>query len=72
MMGDHQHCLSFSQLVQGFLYQVFVFGVGKSCCFVQDNNRRIFQDGPGQDNALLFPSRKECSIYSYLRVQSVG
>ena len=64
MMGDHQHCLSFSQLVQGFLYQCSFSGSAKAVASSRTTIGASFKIVPRQ--CVAVPSRKECSIYSYL------
>ncbi len=55
---NHQNRLSSQELIQRFLNQVLIFGVGKSRCFIQQNNGRILQNCSCQRYALHFATGK--------------
>lgn len=52
MRNDHQ-CFIFYQRTDRLLQMHFVFRVNAGCCFVQQNNGRILEHGPGNGNTLL-------------------
>ena len=50
--GDDQYRFTFCQMRKGVQYLAFVFRIGKSGGFIQQNYRRIFQDGTSQGDTL--------------------
>ena len=57
-MRDHNDGTPFSQCSEGLLNQRFILGISKSGGFIQHHDGRVFQDGPGQGDALLLAARK--------------
>ena len=57
-VGDHQRGAPFHQLRQRLLDQVFALGVQRAGGFVQQQDRCIHQQGPGDGQALALAARK--------------
>ena len=55
-VGDGEDGLSFRQGGQGLLDQVFVLRVHAGSGLVQDDDGRVFQDGPGDGDPLFLPA----------------
>jgi hypothetical protein len=46
-MGDRHRCPTLRNLRQGFLNRGFRFVVHRRCGFIENQNRRVFEDGAG-------------------------
>ena len=57
-VGDHQACAVAHQRLQGRLHQRFVGRVQGARRFVQDEDARVLQDGPGDGQPLTLPARE--------------
>src|SRR5579885_1848569 len=51
-MSDHELWTPYHQVHQGFLHQSFPFSIERRRRFVQDQNRRVLQQGAGNRDAL--------------------
>lgn len=53
-VGDDDGCAAFYEIGQGFLNDGFCFAVEGGGGFVHDENGGVFEDGPGDGQALTF------------------
>ena len=51
-MGDHERGAVLHQAVQGQLHEAFALGIERTGGFIQNENGRVFQDGPGNGHPL--------------------
>ena len=61
-VGDHNNRLAFHQFGNRLLNQNFILRVKGCCCFVKQNNGRIFQQGAGDGNTLALTTGKRTAI----------
>ena len=62
---DHQNRLFLRQLFKGELNLMFVLSARKSGCFIQNDDRRVFQNGARQRDALIFAAGEVSAAVSY-------
>ena len=63
---------AFDERVDGFLHFHFIFGVKGGSRFVQQDDRRVLQDGAGNGYALLLPARQGAASFAHHRVIAFG
>ena len=63
-VGDHNNRLAFHQFGNRLLNQNFILRVKGCCCFVKQNNGRIFQQGAGDGNTLALTTGKRTAIFT--------
>ena len=56
---------------QGTLNRCFCFIVNSGCCFIEDQNGYIFQNGSSQGNSLALSTRQTLTTFTYNRVKSL-
>ena len=47
-----------AKIGEGLLHRCFIFQIKTCRCFIQNKNRRIFQNGPGKRDTLAFAARQ--------------
>ena len=57
-MGDHHGGAAHHQIGQALLHQQFILGIQRAGGFVQQQQRRIAQDGAGDGQALALAARQ--------------
>src|SRR5699024_10022260 len=65
-------CFSLCKLFNRCLQFMFILRVNAGCCFIQDNDWSIFQNGSRYGNTLLFTARQSRATFTHLCVISVG
>ena len=68
----HDKSLAPCELVYGFLPLVLVLGVSESCSLVENDYRRVLQDGSGYCYALPFAASKACAGVTGVCVEPHG
>lgn len=63
-VGDHHDGFSFHKFCKGFLHEHFVFRIEGRGGFVQQNDRRIFEQGAGDGNALALAARQGAAVFA--------
>ena len=61
-MGDCDDSASGSELFERLLNLLFRFGIERRCCFVEQKNRRVFQDGARNRETLLLSAGEKTSF----------
>ncbi|MNV96945.1 hypothetical protein D3C71_1920060 [compost metagenome] len=67
-MSDYKDCLSGNELLESQLHLVFIFRVRIGGCFVQYQNRRIFQNRPRYRHPLLLAAGQVDAAFANLRI----
>ena len=70
-MGHHQCCTAFAEFIQGLLDQDLCGIVQRAGCFIQNQNRRILQENPGNGKALFLPAGETNPPFADIRIISV-
>ena len=71
-MGNNDAGAILHQLVEGVLHEPFALGIEAARCFVEDENGRIGEDGPGDRDALALTARELGSTVADERLVAVG
>ena len=71
-MRDNDDCLIPDEFLNGKLHLVFIFGIGKGGCFIQYEDRGVFQNGTCYGDALFFTTGKVDALFSGYRVVLFG
>ena len=71
-VGDGKGSAALRQFLQGALHQLFALVIQGRGGFVQNQNRRVFQENPGDADPLLLPSGKLYAPLSHIGVIAVG
>ena len=69
-MGDSHGGTCLHQLFEGVLYQSLTLGIECGCRFVEDEDRRILQDGTGDADTLALTSRKATTTITDIGVEA--
>ena len=56
-VGNHNYSFARSEFLNCLLKHPFIFWINAGSCFIQENDRSIFQNGSGYGDPLLFTSR---------------
>src|SRR5262249_25687616 len=64
-VGDDEGGAAREQAVHGFLHQRFALAVEGAGGFVEDENLRAAQDGPGNRDTLALPARELCAAIAH-------
>ena len=67
-VGDGDGGARLHQALQGFLHQAFALCVEGRGGFVQDEDGRVLQDGPGDADTLALPAGQASAAVAYHRV----
>lgn len=67
-VGDHNNRLTFHQFGNRLLNQDFIFRVKGCCCFVKQDNRRIFQQSASDGNTLALTAGKSAAVFTENRL----
>src|SRR5699024_12031672 len=71
-MSNHYHSLFlFQQIGDGLLYGKLVLDVKGRCCFIQKQDRAVFQDSAGNGNPLTLTAREKVSVLAGRRIVSL-
>ena len=71
-MSDHDDRLIPHQFFHCFLQLIFIFRIHICGCLVEDDDGRVFQDGAGDGDPLLFAAGEGSPAFADHRVVSVG
>ena len=71
-MRDGQHRAPLARLTQGILNLVLRLAVQRACGFVEQQDRRVFQQGPRDTDTLLFPPRQFQPAFTHSGFIPVG
>lgn len=71
LVGDDDDGASLDKRVDGFLHLHLVFRVERCGRFVQQDDRRILQDGAGDGYALLLATGERAAAFAHHRVVSL-
>ena len=71
-VGDDEARAVFHQMVEGFLDETLGGGVNTGGGFVEDEDRRVFQEGTGDGEALFFAYAEFHATLAELRVKPLG
>src|SRR5699024_2294713 len=61
----------FQQIGDGLLYCQLVLDVKGRRCFIQKQNRAVFQDSAGDGNSLTLTAREKVSVFAGRRIVSL-
>ena len=67
-MGNYERCSSPHQRFKGFEYLSFSMGIERRCRLVKDEDGSVFQQCPGDTDALPFSPRKLRAAFAYYSV----
>ena len=70
-VGDHQHGLLPRQGLHSLLELVLILGVHIGRGLIEDDDRRVLQETPGDGDALLLPAGKRGSSLANYRAVSI-
>ncbi len=71
-VGDHQDRLFLRQLFKGKLYLVFVLRVREGGGLIQNDDRRVLQNGPCQRDALVLAAGEIGAAAAHHGIKTVG
>ena len=71
-MGDHKHRAFLHQIRQRSLHQLLGFGIEFGSGFVQNQDRRILQQGAGNRQPLPLPAAQALATFTQYRLISLG
>ena len=70
-VGDGHRGTRLHQTLQGILYQALALGVEGRGGFVEDEDRRILQDGTGDADALALSARESSATIADVRIEAL-
>src|SRR5699024_7737678 len=71
-MSNHYHSLFlFQQIGDGLLYGKLVLDIKGRCCFIQKQDRAVFQDSAGDGNPPTLTAREKVSVLAGRRIVSL-
>ena len=70
-MGNHEHGLASGECGECLLYTDFVIGISKCGGLIQDQDRRVFQNCPGNGDPLMFTAGQVDAVRTDDRVNAV-
>ncbi|MCM8768900.1 MAG: hypothetical protein NC911_04365 [Candidatus Omnitrophica bacterium] len=71
-VGNHKRSATSQQVLNGLLNKFFRLIVHRGCSLIQNQNRRVLQNCPGNGNPLFFSNRKPYSSFPNLLVITTG
>ncbi|MNX93450.1 hypothetical protein D3C86_1256330 [compost metagenome] len=71
-VGDDDGGALMQQAFERLLHQRFAFGVERRGCLVEQQDRRIAQDGAGNGDALALAAGKRHAAFTHLGIISIG
>ena len=70
-VGDDDHSLVPDQAGERFLDHGFVLHIQAGACLIQQDDRRVLQEGPGDGDTLAFATGKLASVFTNDRIISL-
>ena len=71
-VGDDERRAPAGEVFEAILNFIFAFGIERGRRFVENQNRRVFQKGTGNSEALALPAGNAATDISELFVESAG
>ena len=60
-----------AELFHGFLHLGLEFVIGGACCLVEEQERRILEEDPGEADALFLAARQPYAVFAAAGIQTV-
>lgn len=71
-MRDHKQCFTTHKLRNGFLNVALVVDIDAGCGFVENDDRRIFENTARDGDALALAARKRRAAFANDGLKSIG